>query len=69
MTPAKHAITESIQLITAIIKLSFKNILRTSIPRAPTALKIPISRFLLAILVAMKLQNMMEAKTAKPIPI
>ena len=61
-------IVERTKLIIAIIKLSKKKILNTSLLLAPIALRIPISCFLYEILVAIKLDNIIIANTAKPIP-
>lgn len=44
-TTINKEILAKIALIIAIIKLSLKNILNTSLLLAPTALKIPISLF------------------------
>lgn len=58
-----------IALIIAIIKLSLKKILNTSLLLAPTALKIPISLFLWLIEIVIKFNNKRDAKIAKPSPI
>ena len=58
-----------ITLIIAIIKLSLKKILNTSLLLAPTALKIPISLFLWLIEIVIKFNNKRDAKIAKPSPI
>lgn len=49
--------------ISAITKDSEKNILNTSLPLAPTARRIPISRFLLEIDIEIKLESKRAAKT------
>ena len=66
---APVAIQESAKLIIAMIKLSEKNILNTSLLLEPIALKIPISCFLYEILEAIKFDNINAANTANPIPI
>ena len=63
------AIELSTKFISAIMTLSTAKMPYTSLPRAPTARKIPISLRLYEILVEMKFVSISAAKTAKPIPI
>ena len=60
------AIDASTKLIPAMIKLSLKKIPNTSEPLAPSALRMPISRFLYEIEVDMKFISSREANIAIP---
>ena len=56
------------KFIIAIINASAKKILNTSLEREPIARRIPISCFLREILVAIKLESIRDANTARARP-
>lgn len=63
------AIADTAKFISDMIVLSFKKIPNISVPLAPSALKTPISRFLLEILVEMKFIRRRDANIANAIAI